>query len=83
MGTYRYPSSTHPVLAFKGAPASFPVLPEHRSLQQYVQWNERMEKQALEYISNTFGEHTPFIAVHLRMGSDWVSTKTVQSEDIK
>ena len=61
------------MLAFKGAPASFPVLPENRGLQRYVMWNQRMEREAADYINNTFGQGTPFIGVHLRMGSDWVS----------
>ena len=68
----RYPHSSHPVLAFKGAPAAFPVLPEHRALQQYVVWNKRMEREATDYINNTFGVGTPYIGVHLRMGTDWV-----------
>lgn len=67
----KYPASLHPILAFKGAPASFPVLPEHRSLQRSMVWNQRMERQAADYINNTFGEATPFIGIHLRMGSDW------------
>jgi hypothetical protein len=59
-------------LAFKGAPASYPVLPQHRELQRHVVWNQRMEKQATDYINNTFGLDTPFIGIHVRIGSDWV-----------
>lgn len=70
--TRRYPPSSHPVLAFKGAPASFPVLPEHRPLQRYVRWSKRMESEATSYINHTFGVDTPYIGVHLRMGVDWV-----------
>ena len=48
---HRYPPLLHPVLAFKGAPASFPVKREHRQLQRYVRWSDRMEEQAKAYIS--------------------------------
>ena len=67
----RYPPSLHPVLAFKGAPASFPVKREDRQLQRYVRWNERMNALADEYINRTIGD-SPYIGVHLRMGVDWV-----------
>ena len=66
---YRYPPSLHPVIAFKGAPASFPEKREDRKLQQYVRWSDRMEAWAEEYIKNTIGD-TPYIGVHLRMGTD-------------
>ena len=68
---HRYPPTLHPVLAFKGAPASFPVKREHRELQRYVQWSDKMEAQAKDYIKNTLGD-SPYIGVHLRMGTDWV-----------
>ena len=67
----RYPPTLHPVLAFKGAPASFPVKREDRHLHQYVRWNERMNGEADEYIKHTIGD-SPYIGVHLRMGVDWV-----------
>ena len=67
----RYPPRLHPVLAFKGAPASYPVKREDRQLQRYVRWNDRMEAQAEDYIKNTIGD-SPYIGIHLRMGTDWV-----------
>ena len=69
--TPRYPPTEHPVLAFKGAPARFPVIREHRSLHQYLKWSKNMNQQAEEYI-NTRLHGEPYISVHLRMGSDWV-----------
>ena len=67
----RYPPTEHPVLAFKGAPARFPVIREHRSLHQYLKWSKNMNQQAEDYI-NTQLQGQPYISVHLRMGSDWV-----------
>ena len=69
--TPRYPPTEHPVLAFKGAPARFPVIREHRSLHQYLKWSKNMNQQAEDYI-NTRLHGEPYISVHLRMGSDWV-----------
>ena len=59
------------MLAFKGAPARFPVLREDRALQQYVVWNSKMEGWAQDYIDRELSGG-PYIAVHLRIGSDWV-----------
>ena len=71
MSIHRYTPKLHPVLAFKGAPALFPVKREDRQLQQYVRWNERMNAQADEYIKHTIGG-SPYIGAHLRMEEDWV-----------
>ena len=70
--TYSYPPDKHPVLVFKGAPARFPVLKENRHLHKYVKWNDRMIQMAEEFFSGTMGGQ-PYIAVHMRIGSDWVS----------
>ena len=68
---YSFPPSHHPVLAFKGAPASFPVLKRNRHLQKYLVWSDTLMTGALEYITHTM-DNDSFIAVHLRIGSDWV-----------
>ena len=68
----RFPPSTHPVLAFKGAPASFPVLKRNRRLQEYLVWNDGLMNNAETYITNTMNNEK-YIAVHLRIGRDWVT----------
>ena len=68
----RYPPDTHPVLAFKGAPASFPVQIINRPLQQYVVWNSHMQDWIQSYVETEMSGGQ-YIAVHLRIGSDWVS----------
>ncbi|XP_067678470.1 GDP-fucose protein O-fucosyltransferase 1-like [Haliotis asinina] len=65
-----YPASKYPVMAFKGAPASFPVKEEHVHLQKYLQWSEKMKLEALDYINKTFpGE--AYVGLHMRNGQDW------------
>ena len=77
----RYPPTEHPVLAFKGAPARFPVIREHRSLHQYLKWSKNMNQQAEDYINKQLqGEH--YISVHLRMGSDWVRGNTTGDKEV-
>ena len=68
----RYHPDTHPVLAFKGAPASFPVQIINRPLQQYVVWNSHMQDWIQSYVETEMSGGQ-YIAVHLRIGSDWVS----------
>ncbi|XP_076462292.1 GDP-fucose protein O-fucosyltransferase 1-like [Babylonia areolata] len=67
-----YPGDMYPVIALKGAPASFPVTEEFVPLQQYLQWSEGLEKQAEDYIQAHFPGET-FVGIHLRNGPDWVN----------
>ena len=65
-----FPSSKYPVIALKGAPATFPMLREHRDNQKYLVWSEKIKSQLDEYIGKTFGKNK-FIGIHLRNGPDW------------
>ena len=68
----RYPPSVYPVLAMRGAPASFPVQPEHRQLQRHLVFSRRIEDEAQKYIDRHFAGKK-FVGIHLRNGADWVS----------
>ncbi|KAM7341835.1 O-fucosyltransferase 1 [Cochliomyia hominivorax] len=67
----RYPAKEWPVLAFTGAPASFPVQNENRQLQEYLKWNHKYRSLASDFIKNTLPKGA-FIGIHLRNGIDWV-----------
>nr|SVE73444.1 EOG090X02RM [Daphnia atkinsoni] len=66
----RYPPQTSPVLAFTGAPASFPVQLENRGLQEYLVWTQRITNRAINFIRNTLPIGS-FVGIHLRNGVDW------------
>ncbi|GAB1605500.1 GDP-fucose protein O-fucosyltransferase 1-like [Argonauta hians] len=68
----RYPASKYPVVAMRGAPASFPVSKQHVSLHKYLYWSEAIEAKANDYIEDTF-DGREFIGIHLRNGVDWVN----------
>lgn len=67
----KYPPQTWPVLAFTGAPASFPVQLENRDLHKYLVWSENIQKQARHFIENKLPRGA-FVGLHLRNGIDWV-----------
>ena len=67
----KYSPDLHPVLAFKGALASFPVKLYHRHLQRYLQWSDAINTLAMEYINDVMGR-AKSIGVHMRIESDWV-----------
>ncbi|KAJ8681332.1 hypothetical protein QAD02_017119 [Eretmocerus hayati] len=67
----KYTSAKWPVLAFTGAPASFPVQLENKSLQKCLVWNNDFLLQAQSYIKNTLPPGG-FVGIHLRNGIDWV-----------
>ncbi|EDO39909.1 predicted protein [Nematostella vectensis] len=66
----QFPPSLHPVLAFRGAPATFPVLELDRQLHQYLQWSPKITQQVEEYISKSLPKGK-FVGIHLRNGIDW------------
>ena len=68
---YRFPPSKHPVLAFRGAPASFPIQEQHRHLQRLLQWSSNIKSLADEYITKNL-RAGPFIGIHLRNEEAWV-----------
>lgn len=71
----RFPANRFPVLAFSGAPASFPVQRENAELQKYFRFSAEVTARAKDFVK----QHIPkgaFIGVHLRNGIDW--TKACQ-----
>lgn len=66
----RYPPEKFPVLAFTGAPASFPVQKENRDLHQYLEWSDDIKKKATKFIKSTLPPSV-FVGIHLRNGIDW------------
>lgn len=67
----KYPPNEWPVIAFTGAPASFPVQDENRGLQKYLIWSNHIQQQAKHFIKNNLPKGS-FIGVHLRNGIDWI-----------
>nr|XP_022901836.1 GDP-fucose protein O-fucosyltransferase 1 [Onthophagus taurus] len=66
----RYPSKKWPVLAFTGAPASFPVQLENKVLHKYLKWSDLIDQKANDFIKNVLPKGA-FIGIHLRNGVDW------------
>lgn len=66
----RYPPVKWPVLAFTGAPASFPVQLENKVLQKYLKWSEEIANIAKSFIQKVLSKG-PYFGIHLRNGVDW------------
>ncbi|KAG7196660.1 hypothetical protein KM043_015997 [Ampulex compressa] len=67
----RYPAGSWPVLAFTGAPASFPIQLENKKLHKCLNWNNVMLEKAKTFIKNVLPRGA-FVGIHLRNGIDWV-----------
>lgn len=67
----KYPADKWPVLAFVGAPATFPVQIENRALHKYLEWNNDIADKAKTFIKTVLPVGG-FIGIHLRNGVDWV-----------
>ena len=73
----KYPSSKFSVLAFTGAPGSFPVTEKNVKLQKYVKWSDSINTKA-DQIINQMKENSDdkFFGLHLRNGIDFVKKNT-------
>nr|XP_016930416.1 GDP-fucose protein O-fucosyltransferase 1 [Drosophila suzukii] len=67
----KYPAESWPVLAFTGAPASFPVQLENCNLQRYMHWSQRYRDASKDFIREQLPRGA-FVGIHLRNGIDWV-----------
>ena len=65
-----YPPEKFPVLAFTGAPASFPVQLDNVKLQEFVVFNEFWRGLAENWVKRNLPKG-PFVGIHLRNGMDW------------
>lgn len=66
-----HPPEKHFVIALRGAPATFPVLPEHKYISEFIAWNEDFQLSADAWIASHLS--LPFLGVHVRAGSDWLN----------
>lgn len=66
----KYPPSEWPVLAFVGAPASFPIQKENLHIHKYLKWSDEIVNMANMFINNKI-KPGKFIGIHLRNGIDW------------
>lgn len=51
-----YPAYKYPVIALKGAPATFPIRPEHRGNQEFMVWSDEINAQVEDYLKASFGK---------------------------
>ncbi|CAF4202855.1 unnamed protein product, partial [Rotaria magnacalcarata] len=57
-----FPADRYPVLALKGAPASYPMLAEHRQLQKYMTWSEQIMDEVRQHQKKLFNNE-PYIGM--------------------
>ena len=76
-----YPPAEYPVIALKGAPAPFPMLPSLWHLQKHLVFSDYIMRQANKYIEENF-PYKSFIGIHLRNGADWVGFCFYQIQSI-
>ncbi|XP_053602469.1 GDP-fucose protein O-fucosyltransferase 1 isoform X2 [Plodia interpunctella] len=65
-----YSSGDWPVIAFTGAPASFPVQKENINLQKYLLWSDEFQTKSKSFIKKNMSGGG-FLGIHLRNGPDW------------
>ncbi|EDV28160.1 uncharacterized protein TRIADDRAFT_21697 [Trichoplax adhaerens] len=67
-----FPAEKYPVMAFSGPPGDFPVKAHDRLLHKYVKWSKFISGKVKTFIKDSLDKQR-FVAIHLRMGSDWKS----------
>ena len=62
------PPAYHPVVAFHGAPTSYPAQPAHHPAQIYLTWTPALAERVALFAGSLA---RPIVALHARTGSDW------------
>lgn len=73
--TEKFSPREHPVLAFVGAPSSFPTNSKAVQLQKYVHFSSQVVEKSREYRERLDFARVPFLSMHIRHGTDWVSKR--------
>ena len=68
----RFPATQHPVLALRGAPARFPLLPHNRHLHKLLRWSTQILSIATEHVQAHMGT-SAYLGLHFRIDYGWVS----------
>lgn len=66
----KYPAEHWTVLAFTGAPGTFPIQKENVPLQKYLVWTDEMQSKATNWVKMTLPKGA-YLGIHLRNGVDW------------
>ncbi|CAF0708677.1 unnamed protein product [Brachionus calyciflorus] len=66
----KFPADKYPVLAFRGAPASYPIKKDDRINQRYIVWSDSIISEVDSLIKKFFDDEK-YIGIHLRNGIDW------------
>lgn len=53
-----FPSDRYPVIALKGAPASFPMEAKYRSLQKYMTWSDNIMNEIRQHQQKLFNNES-------------------------
>ncbi len=72
LASHRYPASKYKVLAFTGAPGSFPVRERDVHLHKYLRWSAKINDTVDKVLSDV---QRPLLGIHMRNGPDWVSER--------
>jgi len=67
-----FPAHQHKVLAFKAAPAQYPVSKDHAVLQKFVELNTELQRRVSNFIDNRLVR--PYLGVHIPNDDSWDRT---------
>ncbi|RWS09139.1 GDP-fucose protein O-fucosyltransferase 1-like protein [Dinothrombium tinctorium] len=69
------------VLTFVGAPSPFPTAEEAVPLAEYINLSSLVKKMAMDYRESRGFARKPYLALHLRHGSDWIQACKLLKEN--
>lgn len=68
-----YPIKEHPVLAFVGAPSSFPTDENSIKIQKFVHLSSKINSETMKFKREYDFLTKPYVSIHIRHGPDWMA----------